>query len=323
MSRRRVVVHTVVNNPFRFGLVVTARTLFEQNPDLDIEYRVLYHDEISPLDIEHREWIRSHVPNVEFVHVDIAPYANIFRLRDEVFRTPKRLWAAFLILDAFRASSEDAAVICLDCDMICTGPLGPEIFIEKGFAAVEARSQSGKPLGFFNTGVMAIGRDHRGEDVFERIMSISDTSAYVPTSGKADQAVLSLFLRPDNAISLPPRYNVTRRQMPSKGVLAELIEREAVFFHYVGAKPWSVSLDPRDHDNDEALALWDETVSRLFSLDEQIEYFRFFRSEARRDAMAFALRPMEMAPSERIAIQIVRALRNIVRPLLFWRRSGF
>lgn len=320
---RRVVVNTVVNDPFRFGLVVTARTLFEQNPNLDVTYRVLYHDEISPLAPAHREWIRSHVPNVEFVHVDIGPFSNVFRLRDEVFRTPRRLWAAFLILDAFREEALGTTVLCLDCDMICTGPLGPEILDERGFAAVEARTQGGKPLGFFNTGVMVIGPEHRGRAIFERIMGVSDTSGYVPTSGKADQAVLSLILRPDNSRSLPARYNVTRRQLPPRSVRAELTQREAVFFHYVGAKPWSVSLDPRDKDGDEALRLWDETVERLFSLEDQVEYLRFFRDQARRDAMAHALRPLEMAPSEQIAIRIVRALRNIVRPFLFWRKPGY
>jgi hypothetical protein len=317
---RRVIVKTVVSDPFRFGLVVTARTLHEQNPGLNIEYQVLYHDELSPLAAEHQAWIASHVPRVTFVPVDLAPFTNIFRLRDEVFHTPRRLWAAFLILDAFRESDDGATVLCLDCDMLCVGPLGPEIFREQGFAAVEARSPSGMPLGFFNTGVMVLGHDHRGPVMFAKLMGISDTRAYVPSSGKADQAVISLVLRPDATNSLPARYNVTRRQVGVTDVAGELAAREAIFFHYVGTKPWSVSLDPRDRGGDEALALWDETVTRLFSPAEQIAYLDFFRNEARRDAMAHALGPLALAPSERRAVQLLRAMRTRFRPLLFWRR---
>jgi hypothetical protein len=322
-ARRRILVYTVVNDPFRFGLVVTARTLLAQNPDLDVHYRIVYHDELSPLAAAHREFIARHVPSVEFVHVDVAPYANIFRLRDEVFATPKRLWAAFLILEAFREANEGATVLCLDCDMICTGPLGPEILRDDGFAAVEARSREGKPLGFFNTGVMVIGRDHRGPEVFERIMSVTDTSRYVPSSGKADQAVLSLIYRPDNASCLPPRYNVTRRQLTGLDVRAELERRAAVFFHFVGAKPWSVSLDARDGYEHGALDLWDETVASLLTPEEHLEYLRFFRSLARHDAMYFAQNPPPLVPSERIAVAIVRALRDLVRPLFFWRKRGY
>jgi len=274
-------IYSVVSDPFRFGFLVMARTLLANNPDRDISFRVLYHPELSPLDASHRQWLAAAVPNLEFVEVDLAPYANVFHLRDNAFHTPRRLWAAFLILEAFRDATE-GQVLCLDSDMICLGPLEADLFDGDDFRAVEARSPKGKRLGYFNTGVMRIGRSFRGPDAYRRVMSTSSAKGYNKRAGRADQALLSLIYTPKNAGSVDRRYNVTRRQVPNTNVRHHLAHRRAVFFHYVGAKPWHVSLDPRDMKGVEAESLWDTVVRDHLTPDEYVRYLEDWRDLSRK-----------------------------------------
>lgn len=273
-------VYSVVSNPFRFGFLVMARTLLATNPGRTISFRVLFHPQLSPLDPVHREWLGARIPNIEFHEADLSAYENIFHLRDKVFHTPRRLWAAFLILEAF-ADDEAGQVLCLDSDMICLGPLEDDLFSGSDFRAVEARSPRGGPLGYFNTGVMRIGRACRGPDAFRAVMSTRSGAGYNYRAGRADQALMSLLYTPKNASCLDARYNVTRRQVPHTGVTKRLSEMRAVFFHYVGAKPWHVSLDRRDLKGLEAEALWDRTVREHLTPDEYVSYLEEWRDLSR------------------------------------------
>ncbi len=287
MQSRNIRAYSVVSSPFRVGFLIMAKTLLEQNAHHAVSFRVLYHPELSPLPLEHREWIASRVPNVEFVEVDLAPYSNIFQLRDRVFQTPRRLWAAFFVLDSFRDDSTDADVLCLDSDMICMGPLEDDLFVREGFGAVEALSRAGAPRGFFNTGVMSIARDARGHDAFMKIMGMKDARGYHPDSGRADQAVMSLIYTPKNAICLPSRYNLTRRSAPTSNLEEYLARERCVFFHYVGSKPWHVSVDERDTDDTAAVALWDRTVRRHLSDADYVAYLEEWRDVSRRKAKEY------------------------------------
>jgi|GEM_PF-2366829 len=285
-SANHVLVYSVVSDPFRFGFMIMARTLLAHNPNLSFTFRVLWHPEICPLQQEHRDWLASHVSNVEFCEVDLSTYDNMFRLRDETFRTPRRLWAAFLILEAFRDDSRESHVLCLDSDMICMGPLDPELLRPNGFAAALALRPNGSSRGCFNTGVMAIGPDCRGHERYLEMMNMRDTSHYHPSSGRADQALISLFYRPSNAITLPKRYNVTKRQVPKVGVREYLESIDTVFYHYVGAKPWHVSLEVKDRYDDESVAIWDEVVRKHLSDQEMLTYLESWRDSSRTIAKA-------------------------------------
>lgn len=278
--RRRVRVYSVVSDSFRYGFFAMATTLLEKNPELDVTFKVVHHPELSLLREEHRAWLAERIPNVEFVVPDLESYRGLFQLRDQVFETPRRLWAAFFILEAF-ADEFDGDVLSLDSDMICLGRLEDDLFLESGFGAIEARLGGGECLGYYNTGVMSIARDRRGKAAYERIVNHTDASTYDPTTGRADQALLSLIYRPSNSTPLPWRYNVTRRQVPSRHVEANLAERNTVFFHYVGAKPWHVSVDKRDINGEEAEALWDRTIARLLTHDEYRAYLEFWRDSSR------------------------------------------
>jgi hypothetical protein len=288
MNASRLRIYTVLSEPFRYGFLMMARTLLAQNRAFDFEWRILHHPDISPLTEKTRVWLSARIPNLRFVAVDVADYENVFRLRDDVFQTPPRLWAAFLILEAFRDADPDVHVLCLDSDLICLGSLGPEVLRDTGFAAVEARADDGSPMGFFNTGVMAIGKDHRGERAFRRLMALRDAKKYDPAVGKADQALLSLFYTPDTASRLDWRFNVTKRHVPQVGVEDFLRGKNTVFFHFVGAKPWNISLDSRDVRDHEVVALWDRTVDEFLERDETLGYLEEFRDASRRIARMHA-----------------------------------
>jgi lipopolysaccharide biosynthesis glycosyltransferase len=274
-------IYSVVSNPFRYGFLVMARTVLASNPGRQISFRVLFHPELSPLDPNYRQWLGECIPSIEFLEADLSNYENIFHLRDKVFHTPRRLWAAFLILEAF-ADDEPGQVLCLDSDMICLAPLDEDLFAEKGFRAVEACSPKGKPLGYFNTGVMRIGRDARGPDAYRWVMSTRSGAGFNYRAGRADQALLSLLYTPKNASCVDGRYNVTRRQVPHTGVKERLANMRAVFFHYVGAKPWHVSLDRRDLKGIEAEALWDAVVRENLTQVEYIGYLEAWRDLSRK-----------------------------------------
>ena len=281
-----VVIYSVVSDPFRFGFLIMARTVLQNNPNLSIRFCILCHPEICPLSQENVAWLQRHLPGLHVREVDLSAYGNIFTLRDQVFKTPPRLWAAFLILEVFRDESPDEYVLCLDSDMICMAPFDDELLRESGFAAVEARTDDGAPRGFFNTGVMAIGPDCRGPKSYAKIMATSDTSRYEPSMGRADQALLALIYRPDNAISLPWRYNVTKRHVPAEGASEFLAGMSTVFFHFVGEKPWHISLDERDRHDQETVAIWDEAVKQNLSLEEQLTYYEMWRDASRSRARA-------------------------------------
>jgi lipopolysaccharide biosynthesis glycosyltransferase len=277
---RSIRVYSVVSNNFRLGFLVMARTLLEMNPEHEIEFRIVSHPELSPLHPEYRQWLLERVPKLTFHEPDLSLYQNIFRLRDKVFKTPKRLWAAFFILEVF-ADEFEGDVISLDSDMICLGELEDDLFAHSGFGAVEARHRDGQGRGYFNTGVMSIARSHRGRSRYLDILNHTNAKGYRSSTGKADQALLSLLYRPNAASSLPWRYNVTRRHVPANGVRQHLNGMRAVFFHYVGAKPWHVSLDERDFDDTEAEELWDQTVRQYLTDSEYITYLEEWRDSSR------------------------------------------
>ncbi len=314
MSPSKIRIYTVLSEPFRYGFLMMARTLAARNPNLEVDLRVLYNPELSPLSEKTREWLSVRVPNARFISVDLGDYENVFRLRDEVFKTPPRLWAAFLILEAFRDGDPDVHVLCLDSDLICMAPLGADVLRDTGFAAVEARTDDGRPMGFFNTGVMAIGKDHRGDEPFRRIMALRDTNEYDPSVGKADQALLSLFYTPENADQLDWRYNVTKRHTPATGVGEFLNQKDTVFFHFVGSKPWHVSLDTRDITDHEVVDIWDAVVEEHLEPEEMIGYLKAFRDTSRNmtrnHASAKVAKGAQVPP---LLHKIARRVRRVVR----------
>jgi len=279
-------VYSVLSDPFRYGFMVMARTVLAQNPERDISFRILWHREYSPLSAEHQAWLAAGVPRLEFVEVDLSTYDGIFRLRDRLFKTPRRLFAAFLILEAFRDDGP-GQVLCLDSDMICVGPFDEDLFEGDDFKAVEARKPKGEPLGYYNTGVMRIGRAHRGAEAYARIMSFDDVSKYQKKTGAADQALLAMMYRPTNSTALPWRYNVTRRHVPRKEVVEHLRGMSAVFLHYVGAKPWHVSIDHRDLGHSDAERLWDRTVRQYLTAEEHVAYLEEWRDISREHVRSY------------------------------------
>ena len=316
---RRIRVYSVVSDSFRYGFFVMAKTLLEHNGHHDIALRVVYHPELSPLSDDNRAWLQARLPNLEFHVADLENYRGLFKLRDEVFETPRRLWAAFFILEAF-ADDFEGDVLSLDSDMICLGPLEDDLFPASGFGAIEARLGSGEGLGYYNTGVMSIARDRRGRAEYDRIVNHTDASSYDPNTGRADQALLSLIYRPSNSHALPWRYNVTRRHVPRWGIEADLEARRAVFFHFVGAKPWHASLDKRDVHGGDAEALWDRTVERVLTPQEYKAYLEFWRDTSRdlaREHVRDRLTPrLRIPPRKNLPAKLFRAVKRRIRRLV-------
>ena len=255
---RRTAVVTVVTDDFADGAVVLLKTFRRHHPDTDCSIVVLHNPEVARLSPVSMNLLRSTEPNIEFREVDLAAYERIATQRDRVLKTPERLLAAFVIIDAFRLTDFDR-VVCLDSDMLVLGPLDEILDSSAEFAAVTAVDEwTGEPRGYFNTGVMVIGRPHLTGETFHDIVSNTVMTSADRERGKADQAVLNRYFETRPHDRLAQKFNVTKRMVPdTAGPLDALLRQlDARILHFVGAKPWTVNWSERDWGYESAEALW-------------------------------------------------------------------
>ena len=129
---------SVVSEPFVFGAIAMLTSFQRTNPSFRDPIVIVWNSENAPLTEFSRGLIAQEVKGVVFHEVDNSAYEKVFRFAEEIVRTPKRLRAAFYILEAFRCDYD--YVVALDSDMLVLGDLSALFDLDKPFAAARASS---------------------------------------------------------------------------------------------------------------------------------------------------------------------------------------
>lgn len=269
-------VATVVSDPFVFGAIVMLASFRRENPWFDGDFVILYEDTYSPLSPKSRELISHVAPHVKFHHVDAARFEGVFRFAEEVVRTPKRLRAAFLILESFSLSQYER-VVTLDSDMIILGSLRLLFELDEEFCVVRAYDNvADLPLPYFNTGTMMIRGGMLDARMVETISQSIDGVTVNRDHGKADQAVLNIFFRDKTKTYLDSRYNFSKRLVPSSedSVVRYLKEKDVRILHFLGEKPWNLKIKDTERNYRRLEDFWLRYFFAVASLDAR---FRFTR----------------------------------------------
>jgi len=273
---RRSCVATVVSDPFVYGAIVMLASFRRENPWFDGDFVILHDDTYSPLSPKNRELISRAAPNVTFHAVDSSRFERIFRFAEEVVRTPERLRAAFLILEAFTLSDYER-VVTLDSDMIVLGSLQLLFQLEHEFCVVRAYDNVvDLPLPYFNTGTMMIRGGMLDVDMLEKISRSLEGVTVNRDHGKADQAVLNVFFRDKVKTYLDSRYNFSKRLVPTTDVdvMKFLRDRDVRILHFLGEKPWNVKIKDSERDYRRLEDVW---LKYFFSVASADARFRFAR----------------------------------------------
>ncbi|QLC26656.1 hypothetical protein HFP57_17515 [Parasphingopyxis algicola] len=236
-------VMTVVSDPFVFGAIVMIKSFLNHNPYFDDPIVILWNRENAPLSEHMKAMMNNEIENLEFREVENEHYGNVFRFAEEVAKTPKRLRAAFYILEALRSPYD--YVVTLDSDMLVMGDLSVLFERTEPFSVVRAfDAKRGRYLPYFNTGTMVIRRDVAGVVEFEHLADALDVSEIDKSQGRADQAVLNIALRDTPKYWLGERYNYSKRLVESAGQPAwsYLQKKDVRILHFLGEKPWNVKV---------------------------------------------------------------------------------
>lgn len=250
-------VMSVVSEPFVFGAIAMMTSFRRQNEHLKDPFVILWNAENAPLSSASRELISREIKNVIFHEVDNRAYEPVFRFAENVVRTPKRLRAAFYILEAFRSDYD--YIVTLDSDMIVLGDVSSLFDIQHPFAAVRAYDHvKDLYLPYFNTGTMVVRRDMPDSVSFEDVIAALDVTEVNRNHGKADQAVLNIALRDSDKFYISDRYNFSKRIVPvdERDPAGFLSERDVRIFHYLGEKPWNVKVKTNEWQYRRIEALW-------------------------------------------------------------------
>lgn len=269
-------VATVVSDPFVYGAIVMLASFRRENPWFEGDFVILHDDTYSPLSDKNRELISRAAANVKFHAVDSSRFDHIFRFAEEVVRTPKRLRAAFLILEAFTLSDYER-VVTLDSDMIVLGSLQLLFQLEQEFCVVRAYDNVvDLPLPYFNTGTMMIRGSMLDAAMLDTISRSLDGVTVNRDHGKADQAVLNIFFRERVKTYLDSRYNFSKRLVPTTetDVMKFLRERDVRILHFLGEKPWNLKIKDTERDYRRLEDLWLKYFFSVASVDAR---FRFAR----------------------------------------------
>lgn len=250
-------VMSVVSEPFVFGAIAMMASFRRKNPFFKDPFVILWNSENAPLSASSRDLIAREVDNVVFHEVDNQVYEPIFYFAENVVQTPKRLRAAFYILEAFRSDYD--YVVTLDSDMIILGDVSVLFEIEQPFAAVRAYDHvKDLYLPYFNTGTMVVRRNCPDSIVFDDIVSALNVTEVNRNHGKADQAVLNIALQDHDKFYISDRYNFSKRIIPvdERDPAAFLINRDVRILHYLGEKPWNVKVKANEWQYRRIEALW-------------------------------------------------------------------
>lgn len=269
-------VATVVSDPFVYGALVTLASFRRENPWFSGDIVILYDDTHSPLSLKNRELIARIAPEARFQPVDIHRFERIFRFAEDVVRTPKRLRAAFLILECFTLSQYER-VLTLDSDMVILGSLRFLFELEQEFCVVRAHDTvADLPLPYFNTGTMMIRGSMLDADMLETMSHALEGVTVNRDHGKADQAVLNIFFRDRLKTYLDGRYNFSKRLVPTgePDVLKFLRDKDVRVLHFLGEKPWNLKIKDQERDYRRLEDLW---LKYFFSIAPATARFRFTR----------------------------------------------
>lgn len=269
-------VATVVSDPFVYGAIVMLASFRRENPWFDGDFVILHDATYSPLSPKNRELIARAAPNVVFHAVDSSRFDRIFRFAEEVVLTPKRLRAAFLILESFTLDQYER-VVTLDSDMIILGSLQLLFQLEHDFCVVRAYDNVlDLPLPYFNTGTMVIRGDLLDADMLNTISNSLEGVAVNRDHGKADQAVLNVFFRDRIKTYIDVRYNFSKRLVPTDetDVLKFFRDRDVRVLHFLGEKPWNLKIKDQERDYRRLEDLWLKYFFGVASADAR---FRFTR----------------------------------------------
>lgn len=264
---------TVVSEPFVYGAIATFKSFLHHHPDFSDPIVVLWSPLNASLSPRAKEMMVREIPIIEFKQVNDWHYEPIFDFAENVVNTPRRLRAAFYILEAFRSDYDH--IVTLDSDMLVLDRLDPLFECEAPFAAVRAWDYDrDEPLSYFNTGTMVIRRDQPGSLTFEDILdAIAPVSEVDDSHGKADQAVLNVALRDVPLHYLSPRFNFSKRALDTESLnpIEQLREQDVRILHYLGEKPWNPKIKRRETYYNEIEKIWWSEVFRLFDRDTLAE----------------------------------------------------
>lgn len=268
-GQKQPVIATVVSEDFLFGYLVMITSLIRENPWFDLPVRVIYDDDKSQLSEQAKELILGAWHKTELIKVNKDRYQNIDSQRDGYLATPKRLHAAFLILEAF--SFDDAQrVICVDSDMICMGDISELLRLDLDFGVCQAIDwNTDEEFPYFNTGLMVIGERHLGQGTYQELLELSIGEDYNRSYGKADQAVLNCYFQDKPYVKLDWVYNVSKRHYedPQTDLIGHLRSQNVKFFHYVGQKPWNLKTTESELGYQAAEALWEDEFSYISTVE--------------------------------------------------------
>tara|TARA_B100000315_G_C14506857_1_gene555017 strand:+ start:427 stop:1326 length:900 start_codon:yes stop_codon:yes gene_type:complete len=257
--KKRILFTTVLNNSYFFGFIALIESILIYNPNFNHPFKIYYSKEISPLDIENINKIKSKYNFVTFHDVDLRKYKYCFETFihychiQPSFPHNERLKPAFLALESFSENKYDQ-VCFLDTDMLVTGDLSPIWKNNRnGFWACEGtplRSPTGFTLDkrgykLINSGIFIIGKDLLGYSILHKILNYQIKLNDIRKFGNlADQTLLNAFFAEKTNL-LEPVYNTRFAIDDLKINLTKLILNLGIkIIHYssMGIKPWEFGI---------------------------------------------------------------------------------
>ena len=266
-AKEDTVLCSVVSDDFAAGFIVMERSLRRHNPDWTFPI-IAVHSSIKPLSELSKAVIREHCDNVHFATTNDVAMAPVYDYAREVIGTPERLFPAFALLEILRWNFFKR-VIAIDSDVIIRGSLEPMLHCPAPLSACRAtHSETNRPMGFVNTGVMVLNSSLLRGFEFHRIREFLGPRAPRPGTGKADQAVLNILMHNATLGYMPGRFNYTKRALyldlaargcsdPTPEDIEAILEEEDVrILHYVGEKPWNPKVRRREESYGALDVLW-------------------------------------------------------------------
>ena len=268
---------SVVSDDFAPGFINMHRSFASAHAPLQAPFYVIHDDAFSPLSRRAKRLIRKYCPGVTFRRADPSRYLGLIQYAISYFGTPKRLKAAFLILDAFLIE-EHELLIAIDSDVLFLAPITELLDLDIGFGAVRAEHpETGEPVGYINTGLLVLGRSVRNPGVLDRFEQALHDRPYIRGTGRADQALVNLAFGNKEIDYLPSTFNLTKRSarrllpegkaMGLAEVEALLAARDVRLLHYVAEKPWAKKKLASEREYESLEALWTDRLQAYAGRD--------------------------------------------------------
>jgi len=216
-----IVFYSLINADYAVGLLALLKSLRISNPDVMIPYVV---QSATPLPVQMCAEMLEIYRNIEFRLINPSPYEHckFSKHRDWQMNPAYRY-------EIFRDIEFDQ-IIYLDADLLIVQDISELISFRGALGACPLPPGEGMELrniGGFNCGVLSIGREARGPEIWKRLIEVATARSW-----SGNQTVLNIVLRGFYR-ALPTRYNVSSTKMTSEKL------QTAAIIHYVGKyKPW-------------------------------------------------------------------------------------